>query len=79
MERRFFLDPSLRKGDDEGSLLFNFAQCSAHVLAFHWFLVFFCGKDKIPRARNGVLLTKTQRVISNRHESETAGVPIWNT
>lgn len=55
---------------------FNFLQCSAHVLAFLWFLVFLHGKDEIPRARNGVLLAKVQMVISNEDKVESVGFPI---
>lgn len=76
MRRRFSLDPSLRKGDDEASLFFNFVQCSSRVLAFHWCLVFLRGKNKIPKAGNGVLLAKTQMVVSNGDKLEPLGFPI---
>lgn len=76
MRRRFSLDPYLRKGDDEASLFFSFVRRSARVLAFHWCLVFLRSKNKIPRAGNGVLLAKTQMVISNGDKLEPLGFPV---
>ena len=75
--RRFSPGVALRgRGDNEGSpSLLNLLQCSAQVQAFR-FLVFLCDTDKIPRARNSVLLAKPQMVISNRDKLETNGFPI---
>lgn len=76
--RRFSLGVALRgRGDNEGSSsLLNLLQCLGQIQASHWFLVFLCDTDKIPRARNSVLLAKRPMVISNRDKLEINGFPI---